>query len=154
MYNLNDLIPPGSGWDLIKATDINDAGQIVGFGTATPGSSYLRAFLLVPVATTVREGQDTAHGQGDSSMGVSPNPFRQTTWISYSLPRSGHVRLTVHDILGRKIATLADGFRSAGQSRSVWNGETDDGHAVPSGVYLLRLAAPGKVEARRVTVLQ
>jgi probable HAF family extracellular repeat protein len=154
MYNLNDLIPPGSGWDLIKATDINDAGQIVGFGTAAPGSSYLRAFLLVPVATTVREGRGTAHGQDDWGMGVSPNPFRQTTQISYSLPRSGHVRLSVHDVLGRKIATLADGFQSAGQSRSVWNGETDDGHAVPSGVYLYRLEAGGKNETGKLVKIE
>jgi probable HAF family extracellular repeat protein len=32
MYNLNDLIPAGSGWDLRSAKDINDAGQIVGYG--------------------------------------------------------------------------------------------------------------------------
>jgi probable HAF family extracellular repeat protein len=49
MHNLNDLIPPGSGWDLVKALDINDAGQIVGFGLPPGGGSYdLRAFLLVP----------------------------------------------------------------------------------------------------------
>jgi probable HAF family extracellular repeat protein len=48
-YNLNDLIPPGSGLDLIRADDINAAGQIV--GTAVNAEGYLRAFLLQPIAT-------------------------------------------------------------------------------------------------------
>jgi probable HAF family extracellular repeat protein len=44
--NLNDAIPPGSGLTLVVATDINNAGQIVGWGYDA-GSNY-RAFLLTP----------------------------------------------------------------------------------------------------------
>ncbi len=46
MIDLNDLIPSGSGWVLNSATDINDAGQIVGYGTRY-GTE--RAFLLTPI---------------------------------------------------------------------------------------------------------
>jgi len=46
MRDLNDLIAPGSGWTLIRATDINTDGSIVGFGTNP--SSQTRAFLLTP----------------------------------------------------------------------------------------------------------
>lgn len=45
--DLQDLIPPGTGWDLSEAADINDAGQIVGTGTL---SSTGHTFLLTPVA--------------------------------------------------------------------------------------------------------
>jgi probable HAF family extracellular repeat protein len=46
MYDLNNLIPAGSGWELSQAYSIDDAGQIVGGGTHN-GSSH--AFLLTPV---------------------------------------------------------------------------------------------------------
>jgi probable HAF family extracellular repeat protein len=46
MHNLNDLIPAGSGLDLRSALDINDAGQIVGYGI-TPDEE-IHAFLLAP----------------------------------------------------------------------------------------------------------
>lgn len=46
MRDLNNLIPSGSGWLLVLATGINDAGQIVGFGELG-GVSH--AFLLTPV---------------------------------------------------------------------------------------------------------
>jgi probable HAF family extracellular repeat protein len=44
--NLNDRIPAGSGWDLVYATDINNAGQITAWGQA-PDGQY-RACLLTP----------------------------------------------------------------------------------------------------------
>ena len=47
-YNLNDLIPSGSGWELLGATDINDHGAIVGTGNYQGART---AFLLTPVAT-------------------------------------------------------------------------------------------------------
>lgn len=44
--NLNNLIPPGSGFTLDNATAINDNGQIVTSGSNAPGQEY--AFLLTP----------------------------------------------------------------------------------------------------------
>jgi probable HAF family extracellular repeat protein len=46
MHNLNDLIPSGGSLDLRSALDINDAGQIVGYGI-TPNEE-LHGFLLEP----------------------------------------------------------------------------------------------------------
>jgi probable HAF family extracellular repeat protein len=46
MRNLGALIPPSSGWTLLSAMDINDAGEITGFGFAPGGE--LHAFLLTP----------------------------------------------------------------------------------------------------------
>lgn len=45
LRNLNQLLPAGIGWELIEATDINDAGQIVGYGRF---QGRIRAFLLTP----------------------------------------------------------------------------------------------------------
>jgi probable HAF family extracellular repeat protein len=45
--DLNDLIPPGSGWVLEAANAINDAGQIVGTGMY---KGQKRGFLLTPIA--------------------------------------------------------------------------------------------------------
>jgi probable HAF family extracellular repeat protein len=49
IQNLNDLVPSGTDWDLQRATGINDAGQIVGYGLRSPDDQYLRAFLLEPL---------------------------------------------------------------------------------------------------------
>lgn len=46
VFDLNELIPAGSGWDLLSAEGINSQGQIVGFGTI---GGETRAFVLTPV---------------------------------------------------------------------------------------------------------
>jgi probable HAF family extracellular repeat protein len=47
MIDLNDVIPPNSGWLLQIGIGINDNGQIVGFGINPAGKTH--AFLLIPV---------------------------------------------------------------------------------------------------------
>lgn len=154
MHNLNDLIPPGSGWDLIKAYDINNAGEIVGIGLPPGGGSYLRAFLLRPDPTAIPEESVTAPEQNNLMMSVSPNPFCTSTRIDFTLTRSGRITLSIHDVLGRRVRTLVDAERPAGNDSFTWNGRDQAGRALPSGVYLLRLAAPERVASRRVFLLQ
>lgn len=67
---------------------------------------------------------------------VYPNPFNPTTAISYQLPATSFVNLTVYDIYGRRIAELVNGWRDAGVHRIVF-----DGSNLTSGVYLYRLDA-------------
>jgi hypothetical protein len=66
-----------------------------------------------------------------------PNPFNPSTTIRFDLPTASHVRLTVHDLLGREIARLEEGIRMAGHHRTVWSPH------VASGVYFVRLEARG-----------
>jgi probable HAF family extracellular repeat protein len=47
MYDLNNFIAPNSGWVLYGATDINNVGQIVGYGSKDGNAN--EAFLLTPI---------------------------------------------------------------------------------------------------------
>jgi hypothetical protein len=71
----------------------------------------------------------------------SPNPFRSTTSIAYSIPERTHVRLALYDILGREVRTLLSGVQEAGYHSVLWDGRSDDHQVVPSGVYFCRVEA-------------
>jgi hypothetical protein len=64
-----------------------------------------------------------------------PNPFNPSTTISYQLPTPASVELTIYDVLGRKVRSLADGHRQAGHHTTLWNGRDDSGRELKSGVY-------------------
>jgi hypothetical protein len=78
-----------------------------------------------------------------------PNPFNPTTNVRYAIPQSGHVTLTVVDMLGRNVATLFDGVRSAGSYAATW-----DASSLPSGVYFCRLAFDGTVSIRSMQLVK
>jgi hypothetical protein len=70
-----------------------------------------------------------------------PNPFNPETAIRYQLAREGEVTLTIHNILGQKVATLVDKKQPAGFFTVIWDGKDVRGMPVSSGVYFYRLKA-------------
>lgn len=81
------------------------------------------------------------------TLDVAPHPFRAGGWLAFTLPRAATVRLEAFDLVGRRVAVLADGFRPAGRHRLVpavgdW----------PAGPYVLRLRA-GRHTATRLVVV-
>ncbi len=77
----------------------------------------------------------------------TPNPFTQETSISFSLPASGHVSLTVYDSAGRLVEVLLDAQLCAGLHTLTWE---RDGAA--SGTYFCRLASDKSVLSRKMVI--
>jgi len=84
-----------------------------------------------------------------------PNPFNPTTSIPFDVPAvGGEVTLRVFDVSGRLVKTLVDGAQTAGQKSVTWNGRSNSGHTVASGVYFYRLTAPGLEQTRTMVLLK
>ena len=81
-----------------------------------------------------------------------PNPFQMETTIRLDLPGSEVVLLEAFDLLGRRVARLANQRMPAGTHTITWNGLADTGVAVPSGVYVYRLKA-GAIERSRMMIV-
>ena len=80
-----------------------------------------------------------------------PTPFVDRTRIAFTLRERGSVSLTVHDLLGRRVATLANGPFDRGAHARTWDGRTDRGTRVAAGVYFVRLVS-GEEQATRKLV--
>jgi uncharacterized delta-60 repeat protein len=87
-------------------------------------------------------------------LGAHPNPFNPTTRLHFALDAPGPVELVVHDLRGRRVATLVDGPRPAGEQSVGWRGRDDAGRPVASGTYLLCLRAGGTVHTSKVTLVE
>ncbi len=83
-----------------------------------------------------------------------PNPFNPRTTVSFILARNGHVTLRVYSLDGRRVATLIDEDMTAGPHELQWSGLDDQGRAVSSGTYLVRLVAPDVSSSERITLLK
>ena len=83
-----------------------------------------------------------------------PNPFNPTTTIEYSVPHHSQVILEIFNILGQSIRTLVNDAQAAGKYSAVWNGLSDDGSQVSSGVYLYRIRAGEFIETKKMVLLK
>ncbi|MCX6165509.1 MAG: T9SS type A sorting domain-containing protein [Ignavibacteriae bacterium] len=99
-----------------------------------------------------------ASGIGNSNNGIPntfelsqnyPNPFNPITKISYQLPFSGLIKISVYDILGREVAILANGYKNAGY----YNIEFD-GTKFNSGVYFYRLFTDRFVSTKKMILVK
>ncbi len=83
-----------------------------------------------------------------------PNPFNHQTVIHYDLPVQSHVELSVFNLMGHKVATLVDGYRSVGSYSVIWNGKDDNGKSLASGVYLYRLKTEGFGQSKKLVLMK
>ena len=83
-----------------------------------------------------------------------PNPFNPRTTIRFDLPAAGPVRLSVYDLAGRLVRVLVEGEMPEGSHQAVWDGRDATGRSAPSGSYLARLVAGGRVEGVRLSLVR
>jgi len=86
--------------------------------------------------------------------GCVPNPFNPTTAITFDLPASAPVRVTVFDAAGRQVAVLVDAVMPAGRQAVRWDGRDASGRSVASGVYFARVEAGAASATRPMTLLR
>jgi hypothetical protein len=89
------------------------------------------------------------------SMSNFPNPFSAVTNISFSLSQPGPVDITVYDVTGHVVRTLADGQSFGSGTNSVqWDGLDSNGQMATPGVYFCRLSASGVDQTHRMLMIK
>ncbi len=76
-----------------------------------------------------------------------PNPFNQTTTITFTLGKPGRTLLTVFDATGKVVKSLVDADLPAGRHTA-----TLDATDLPSGIYLYRLVSGNFSQTRTMTL--
>lgn len=85
---------------------------------------------------------------------VRPNPFTTTTRLACAAKTDRPVDAALFDVTGRRVRTLQLHRPSGGLHEVVWDGRDDRGRSVPSGVYILRVAAPERAFTAKVVRLK
>lgn len=161
---------PGEAYGLISDAYYDLKKNGIGLVFITNGKDGAYAFGTTTAFYTVEEAvfaavndllksAPAAVGSGSEGRGPSfelyqnyPNPFNPSTTIEYSVPaiRSGNdITLKVFDILGKEVATLAQGPRQSGR-----HAVTFEGTSLASGMYVCQLYAGSSVERRRMLLLK
>ena len=136
------LVAPIGGVDGIVLADL------AGDGTTPPAGTVIRFDSNEPLFVDAEDDAPTLPSA--FTLGAAfPNPFTLTTTVPFEVERPGSVRLSVFDVLGRRVALLVDGDVSAGTHRA-----TLDGSRFTTGVYFVVLEADGRRQATKVLLIR
>jgi biotin operon repressor len=83
-----------------------------------------------------------------------PNPFNPETNIEYQIKSATEILITIYDVQGKRVKSLADDYRQAGTYTIKWNGLNESGIQVPSGVYFIRISAGNEILNHRIVMMK
>lgn len=83
-----------------------------------------------------------------------PNPFNPTTTFEFALPQSGRVSLEIYNLLGQKVATVIKRSYPVGRHTVAWDGATDRGTPIASGIYFARFTADAFTATKKLVVMK
>ncbi len=87
-------------------------------------------------------------------VGNHPNPFNPTTTIAFVVEHRQRVTISVFDVEGRLVATVADQTFDPGIHSVKWAGRDGAGRTVPSGTYLVQMETGDGAEARKISLVR
>jgi leucyl aminopeptidase len=125
--------------DIIDSLDMSFAREIT-------QASFAAALTIDATPTSIAPSPEELPRQFALEQNY-PNPFNPATEIPYQLSAGSRVTVKVYDLLGREVATLAEGWREAGRYSVRW-----DARGAASGVYLCRLQWEGGSQTRRMVL--
>jgi len=131
-------------WDQLGCPDEDDYAS---------GPHY-HMFYLQPQPVGVDEPRDLTPPEVDLSLAAFPSPFNATTTITFSLPASADIDISLIDVRGRVVRHLTRGFLPSGTHLFTWDGRDDSGRTAASGIYFCRLVADSRSVTRKLVLLK
>ena len=118
------------------------------YGGADGLHMWVEATLTTDTATSIEQEKEELPSRITLEQNY-PNPFNPVTTIEYTLPEALPIRLTVYDVLGRRIAVLVDDIQQAGRHKVRF-----DARNLSSGLYFYRLEAGAVMESRKMILVK
>jgi uncharacterized delta-60 repeat protein len=85
---------------------------------------------------------------------VRPNPFSSAATIRCALPVNTTMSLTIYDITGALVKTLASGAAFAGYKSIIWDGRDNGGKRLANGLYFIRMETPKYTAVKKIVLMR
>jgi len=83
-----------------------------------------------------------------------PNPFMNSTRITYSIPRKGKVELFVYNLKGQLVKKLVNSVQDSGSYTEIWNGRNRQNKQCYSGIYFYQIRYNGKSKTKKMILVR
>ncbi len=113
-------------------------------------------YTMMKINKSNTDGQDVS--DSDNVLGfklsVYPNPFNPTTTISFNNNLDKKVNITIYNIKGQKVKTVANNVFESGNNTVVWNGDDNVGNRVASGLYFVKIISGQMATTKKIILIK
>lgn len=149
------LMDSNGGTEAFDSDLIPGGGSFPGIRISAAAHGFACYDTVIDVVAKPLTAGVPGPGAARPALSAAPNPFRGETTIECTLPHPARISLTIVDLQGREVASLARGLPlGAGPHALTWEGRNSDGAAVRAGVYLAILGVPGATARLRLVRLE
>ena len=141
---INESTQPGAQFHSATLKDFNGDGKkdiLLPMDKYVNPNIDLFSYLLVQDSVTSIKYENTKVPDKFELMQNFPNPFNPTTTIKFKLGIQSRINLSVYNVLGKEIKTLAEATLSAGEYTYSWDGKDNEGNSLPGGIYFIQMKA-------------
>ncbi|MCF8234663.1 MAG: T9SS type A sorting domain-containing protein [Bacteroidales bacterium] len=146
------------------STVANDAGGYKTIGSAFEFGALTDAAMPSTKANLMREYLDffgttnvyvgtEAEQLSKTEMTAYPNPFSHSITFEFNLEQNKKVELSIYDLQGRMIRTIADEYLNAGTHKFTWDGTNDPGVKVDPGLYFYIFKTENEVTSKKISLI-
>lgn len=162
-YNINvqagafagDTIAANSfWWDFGDGSPADSSNLIVAHNYSANGTYIVHFYAMNTCGTTVKTDTIVINSVGINEtinntnfFKVAPNPFNNSTNVSYLLVNGAEVNIDVYDILGSKVSTITSGYHASGNYKFEFNPTNSN---LSKGTYFLKFSSNDKVSVNRI----
>jgi hypothetical protein len=162
--------PSGAGAAVLSQATPNSAAStarvmLSGFSfeairSITPGFPPVRVQHMRNILVWLQNIVPTPSGvpelSGDYLSNAAPNPFNPKTTIRYGIKTKGLTTVKVYNVAGQLVRTLVNDVQTPRPEgfEITWDGRSNTGNAVSSGVYFYRLNSPGFSQTKKMVLLK
>ena len=145
MDDTTDNFTPGNDQGRVRVAKLftgdidNDGSGDIVFTSASFAADKPHLYMIEHSGTLEASEESPSIPNKISISQNYPNPFNPETRFQYNIPVDGIVSIKVYDILGNKIKTLVNQWKSAGIHNEIWSGQNDNNQMVSSGVYFYQV---------------
>ncbi len=118
--------------ELGRAYNLHEDAQVM----IEPAQETSKLRLLMGSKDFIASEVDALTPKGFKLQQSYPNPFVDQTTIEYALPDPDFVSLEIYNVIGQRVRTLVHTDQDAGYHQVAWDGTSDTGEPVASGLYL------------------
>jgi photosystem II stability/assembly factor-like uncharacterized protein len=143
------------GYAYTLSSDINSHWEMSKYFTEYSGS-YVLLQRMTDHSTSIHDHERPYQPKTDHIRLYPnyPNPFNSSTRIDYYLPAAGDVMIKIFNISGQLVRTLVSQTKASGHHSVIWDGQSDKGSFISSGIYIYQLQSNNQIKNHKLLLLK